>query len=101
MATKTATKSTSKTTAKSQETEAVEEARTVEYKGNTYTVPSALDLPWDFLDAVRSQNESAILAGALGEDQLADWRKTKPTIREGLDFLNDVLEAIGFDDLGN
>ncbi|MEV2279181.1 hypothetical protein AB0I72_26730 [Nocardiopsis sp. NPDC049922] len=100
MATKTAAKD-SKTTDEAQNNEANEGMATVEFKGDTYTVPSALDLPWEILEAIRANNESAILAGVLGDDQLAQWREHRPTIREGLDFLEKLLNAIGFDDLGN
>lgn len=92
---------TSKTTDKAQEAEANNEVTDVEFKGETYEVPSALDLPWEILVAVRERDESAIMEGVLGEEQHAKWISTKPSIRDGLDFLEKVMEAVGFDDLGN
>lgn len=101
MATKDTTKKASKTNAKAQEAEANEEVRSFEYKGETYEVPSAFDLPWEILEAVQDQDAPAILKGVLGDEQSARWLAGKPTIREGMEFLEKALEAAGFDELGN
>ncbi|OEV28678.1 hypothetical protein AN220_00665 [Streptomyces nanshensis] len=97
---KPATKST--TTDDAQATEAVEGTASVEYGGETYEFPAnVLDMPLEFLDALRTNDATAILALALGDAQMAKFRKTKPTVRSGTELLTKVIEAIGFDDLGN
>jgi len=49
-----------------------------EHDGVTYTVPQALDIPLDLLEA---EDELTAMRIILGDDQWSAYRATKPTIR--------------------
>lgn len=79
-----------------QGSKAVVKLRDVEFE-----VPNAMDLPWTFLKAARENDESELLRLALGDEQYEKFCSLNPTIREGIDFLSNVVEATGLDSLGN
>lgn len=81
-----------------QKAEALESEPTViEYDGNEYEVPNALDLPVEILEV---SSELEVLRVILGDDQYKVFRKTKPTLRKLKEFGEMVSEVAGFDDLG-
>lgn len=80
------------------QSEATNEATSVEFKGVTYLVPPALDLPVEILEA---DNELGVLKEILGEEQYRAFRASKPTLRDLRELGDRVSDAAGFDSLGN
>lgn len=93
--------STAKSKAKAQSDEALEQGTPIEFKGETFHIPSAMDMPFEVLEIAEAGGRVAIIGAVLGDEQMRKFRDTKPSIREALDFLENLAEAAGFDDLGN
>jgi hypothetical protein len=75
-----------------------EDQRFVMYKDVKYLVPGPLDVSVDLLEA---DGELDVVKSVLGDEQYAAWRATKPTLRELRSFGDELVKAVGFDDLGN
>lgn len=74
------------------------EVRYVEYKDVKYEVPGPLDVSVDLLEA---EGELDVIKAVLGDGQYTAWRATKPTLRDLREFGDKLVEAVGFDNLGN
>ncbi|MFB8199392.1 hypothetical protein [Kitasatospora purpeofusca] len=68
-----------KTAASAAKAEATETPTTFEHAGVTFVVPAPLDMPLELLEA-SSEVEAVRLI--VGEDSWAEYRATKPTIRD-------------------
>lgn len=86
-----------KPTVDAQKAEALDAPTVVEFNGKEYTVPAALDLPVEVLEAV---SELDVLSAILGEKQYKAFRATKPNLRDLKTFGELVANAAGFDDMG-
>ncbi|TDD97172.1 hypothetical protein [Actinomadura rubrisoli] len=70
----------------------------VKYKGITYVVPPALDLPVELLE---TEGELDVIRLMIGDEKYAEFRATQPTLRD-LKNLGELLsDAAGFGELGN
>lgn len=72
-----------------------------EYKGHTFTVPiDRLDVP---MDVFYAETDYEIVEIMVGPDQWAQFRATRPTIRDFQAFSELVFKTAGFedDDAGN
>lgn len=77
------------------------ESATVSFKGETFEVKPAKDLPFEFLEAIESYAPVKIVSTVLGDEQMATVRKVGATVEEFMKLAEDVLEAVGIDSLGN
>lgn len=79
--------------------EATETPVTFEHAGITFTLPHPLDMPLDLLET-----EDEIYAARLmvGDEKWAEYKATRPTIRDFGDFTEKLTTAQGRDtDSGN
>lgn len=70
----------------------------VEYKGITYIVPPALDLPVELLEA---DGELDVIRLIIGDEKYQEFRDSKPTLRDLKELGEKLSEAAGFGDMGN
>lgn len=74
----------------------------IEYGGNTYTVPAAIDdYDGDVVDAMDDQKLSHAIRGILGDDQWERFKASKPKVSAYGEFIEAWTKAIGLDSLGN
>ena len=78
------------------------ELTSVEWGGLTFTVPTDPD---DFsVDAIMAAEKGKVFTSlelVLGPKQWAEFMKTKPVRRDGIDLNNAITKALGLGDSGN
>lgn len=73
----------------------------VEYKGETYVFPASLEeADGDVVDAIDEMKLSRALRGLLEPTQWADFKKTRPRVKDYAGLFNAYAETIGLDGLG-
>lgn len=78
--------------------EVTPEAVTFEHKGVTYTVPPAAEWDVDALEAFEDEKVTAFLRAVVGPASWAEFKATKPKVRDLRELADALLEAAS---LGN
>lgn len=65
------------------------------FGGVDYLVPTAGDWPYDALEAFEAGKIATFLRHALGDDQHAAFKATKPKVSEVNDFVDALTGALG------
>ncbi|MFJ7907502.1 hypothetical protein [Kitasatospora sp. NPDC096204] len=72
--------------------EATDEPTTFEHAGITFSIPAPLDMPLEILEA---ESEVEAVRLIVGEEAWAEYRATRPTIRDFQALAERVNEAAG------
>lgn len=75
--------------------EALNEAVTFEYDGETYTVAASKDWDLDVLEQYEEGKVAATVKALLGPEQWATFRSTKRTVGDLSDLFEALQKAIG------
>lgn len=78
------------------------ETTSVSWRGHTFTIPTDPDdFSVEAIEAAEKGQNFTSLRLILGEKQWAEFKKTKPVRRDGVDLNNAITEALGLGDTGN
>lgn len=80
------------------EAEMTAETVTVDFGGQTFTMPASLDdADGDVIDAIDDQKLSHALQGLLGPEQWAAFKKTRPKVRDYGELFEAYAQKIGLE----
>jgi len=75
--------------------EALNEAVSFSFKGETYTIPAANEWPYEALVAFEEGKIASLIGQLLGEEQHATFRATKPRLGDVNEFVVELQKAAG------
>jgi hypothetical protein len=87
-------------TQKAQQAEASNAPLKAVWRDREWTAPAATDWPWDVLEAVDDEKFAHALRGLLSAEDYAAFKALKPTVSDGGELLEALIDGAGIDGTG-
>lgn len=72
----------------------------VQWRGKDWTAPAPADWPWEVLEAIDEEKFTVALKGLLDGEQYKAFKKLKPTVTDGGEFLELLVKGAGLEGSG-